>query len=369
MMRFIYVSSLVMALVGCDKSSGGKGNQTDVNHSLDSNPAEQTQMLTDTVEVVIIPTYQELSKRADALLVAVTTFDKDRSQTNLDAMRAAWSATRSPWEQNEGFLFGPVEIGGYDEAIDTWPLNATDLRKVLTTTTTDAKIATADRNQKGFHAAEFVIYGENTANFASFKPVSAFTDNEMAYLSAVVRAISKIGQQLAADWSTAQGDKPAYKDTLITAGEPGNTTYPSRQAAMQTLIEKMAGICHEVSSAKIATPLSTRAASDVESQFSFNSLKDFADNVRSVQNIYTGTYPTTGKSGASLSALVAKSNPDLDQRMKKGINDAITAIQAIPEPFPKAIADSSNDAVISAAQHALNDLETLLLNDVEALVK
>jgi len=365
----ICVFSLVVVLFGCGKSSGGKGDIVDTNRVLGSTPAEETQMLTDTVEVVIIPTYQELSRRADALLAAVMTFDKDRSATNLEAMRAAWSATRSPWEQNEGFLFGPVENSGYDEAIDTWPLNATDLRKLLSTKANDAVVATADRNQKGFHAAEFVIYGENAAKFDSFKLSSAFTDNEMAYLSALVRAISKIGQQLAADWSTAQGDKPAYKDTLVTAGELGNTTYPSRQSAMQTLIDKMAAICHEVSSAKIATPLSTRAASDVESQFSFNSLKDFADNVRSVQNVYTASYPATGKSGLSLSALVAKGNPELDQRVRKSIGDAITAILAIPEPFPKAIADSNNDAVITSAQQALNKLESLLLNDVEPLFK
>ena len=43
----------------------------------------------------------------------------------------AWVAARVPWEQSEGFLFGPVDTFGYDPAMDSWPVNRTDLDAVL----------------------------------------------------------------------------------------------------------------------------------------------------------------------------------------------------------------------------------------------
>ena len=36
-----------------------------------------------------------------------------------------------PWEQSEGFLFGPVETEGIDPGIDSWPVNMADLDAVL----------------------------------------------------------------------------------------------------------------------------------------------------------------------------------------------------------------------------------------------
>ena len=45
-------------------------------------------------------------------------------------------AARTPCEQSEGLLFGPVETHGFDPALDTWRFNATDAQALISKTIT-----------------------------------------------------------------------------------------------------------------------------------------------------------------------------------------------------------------------------------------
>ena len=83
---------------------------------------------------------------------------------------------------------------------------------------------------------------------------------------------------------------------------------------------------------KIGRPNSGSSVDDrnyIESPYSLNSIEDFQDNIISIRNAYCGS-----KSGdASLSDYIKARNPQLDANVRKAIEDAITAIAAIPEPF------------------------------------
>ena len=120
----------------------------------------------------------------------------------------------------------------------------------------------------------------------------------------------------------------------------------------------MIGIVDEVGNGKISDPFSESNHELVESQFSFNSLLDFENNIRGVENIYLGRYLQSD--GAGLNDLVRRNNPELDTQIRNKIDTAINAIQAIPFPFRDSIKDEQGRVLISTAIDKVVELQTLL---------
>ena len=88
-------------------------------------------MLNDFANTVVLATYTDLDSKAGELLAAVKALEGDTSQANLEKAQQAWKATRTPWEQSESFLFGPVDTQGLDPALDSWPVDHVNLQSVL----------------------------------------------------------------------------------------------------------------------------------------------------------------------------------------------------------------------------------------------
>ena len=102
----------------------------------------------------------------------------------------------------------------------------------------------------------------------------------------------------------------------------------------------------------------------VESQFSWNSLVDFQNNIRSVKNAYTGGYHN-GTSGTGLDTFINSKDAALDTQLKSEIDAAITAIGAIPQPFRNNL-DANTQ--IEAAQQAISKIQTTLESKIKTLL-
>jgi putative iron-regulated protein len=349
---------LLSAVVGAAACGGGDDTGDDTGFT-------DQQIIVDYADQVVVPTYQLLQTRTAALDAAIGTLSGAPTDPNLEAARTAWSAMREPWEQSEGFLFGPVSAQGWDPAMDSWPLNQTDLEAVLASSDTldQAYISNLPETQKGFHTVEFLLWGED-----SQKTAAEITTRELEYLNALSDELVAITTDLAASWTAGVDGQPAYRTVFTTAGDPQNTAYPSLNAAAQEILGGMSGICDEVANGKIADPYDARDPNLVESQYSFNSLLDFADNVRSVENAYTGDFPLGTRTGRGLTDFVAAKDAALDTRVKAEIAAAITALGQIPSPFRDAIQDPANDAAIEAAQEAIRTLQATIDGDLSTAV-
>src|SRR5262249_482455 len=120
----------------------------------------------------------------------------------------------------------------------------------------------------------------------------------------------------------------SYGAGFVKSGNGGN--HVSQSAAMQEIVNAMAGIPDEVSTGNIAGPVNDDEADHVESQFSFNSITDFHNNILGIKIAYYGHYSVTpAQQPDSLSALVADSDPTLDTNIVNAIDAAIAAIDAI----------------------------------------
>lgn len=326
-------------------------------------------VITNVSNNVILKTYVDLASTAADLAAKAVVLKNAPTQENLDAAKAAWRATRVPWESSEAFLFGPVSSLAIDPTLDTWPLNRRDLDNVLASgrpLTVDF-VRNLGVNLQGFHTAEYLLFGdgENGPN----KKIGAMTSRQLEYLVATTALLAEYTGKLAHAWTTnANPDEPSQPGyvTFISAPGPRNPYYNSEQAVLLEIGNGMIAIIDEVANGKLADPMGGDAGSAnpslVESPFSWNSLTDFTNNVRSALNVYTGSY--NGAAGPGLRDVIARSNPALAAQIEQRLNNTMAMIQGIAGPegldFRQAIFNPAGRARVEAVMADMANLKTFL---------
>ena len=314
-------------------------------------------MLNDFANTVVLATYTELDSKAGELLAAVKALAADTSQANLEKAQQAWKATRKPWEQSESFLFGPVDTQGLDPALDSWPVDHVNLQSVLDSNdalTVDF-VSGLEDTQKGFHTIEFLLFRDGDQRKAS-----DITDRELAYLVSTTENLKASTSQLRLAWAP-EGEN--FSNIVAQAGA-GSAVYPSQSAAVQEMINGMIVIADEVANGKISDPYNESDTTLVESQFSFNSITDFQDNIRGIQNVYMGQFINDGQ---GLNDFVNSKDADLDVRFQQEVQAAIDAIGAIPDPFRDSI--TVNRSAVQVAIDAVSKVQQTLEQDILPLVQ
>ncbi len=314
-------------------------------------------MLNDFANTVVLATYTELDSKAGELLAAVKALAADTSQANLEKAQQAWKATRKPWEQSEAFLFGPVDTQGLDPALDSWPVDHVNLQSVLDSNdalTVDF-VSGLEDTQKGFHTIEFLLFRDGDQRKAS-----DITDRELAYLVSTTENLKASTSQLRLAWAP-EGEN--FSNIVAQAGA-GSAVYPSQSAAVQEMINGMIVIADEVANGKISDPYNESDTTLVESQFSFNSITDFQDNIRGIQNVYMGQFINDGQ---GLNDFVNSKDADLDVRFQQEVQAAIDAIGAIPDPFRDSI--TVNRSAVQVAIDAVSKVQQTLEQDILPLVQ
>ena len=339
-------------VVGC-----GSDDETDEPDDSQAAAFDASTMLNDFANTVVLATYTELDNKAGELLTAVKALAANTSQANLEKAQQAWKATRRPWEQSESFLFGPVDTQGLDPALDSWPVDHVNLQSVLDSNdalTVDF-VSGLEDTQKGFHTIEFLLFRDGNQRKAS-----DITDRELAYLVSTTENLKASTSQLRLAWAP-EGEN--FSNTVAQAGA-GSAVYPSQSAAVQEMINGMIVIADEVANGKISDPYNESDTTLVESQFSFNSITDFQDNIRGIQNVYMGKYMTDGQ---GLNEFVNSKDADLDARFQQEVQAAIDAIGAIPNPFRDSI--TANRGAVQTAIEAVSKVQQTLEQDILPLVQ
>ena len=235
------------------------------------------------VHQLVLPTYGALSERADALAGAAGAVSESPSVETVEAARLAWLAARGPWERSEAFLFGPVDQEGHDPYLDSWPVNVTDLRKVLDLSTgpetlNAATVDSLSEGLRGFHVVEYLLFADpegNPVDAAEAAGLFAADTRRGEYLVAVTEALRDQATALLADYDTAEGDFAAQ---IISAGD-GSEVYLTRSAALSDILNAIAGIADESAQEKLLAPVEEGDVTILESRFSGNTLGDVLDNI------------------------------------------------------------------------------------------
>jgi uncharacterized iron-regulated protein len=347
---FILLLPLFLFLNACKKN----------NH--DDNPSvSETEVLTDFANVLANPNYQDIQLKAFELNLAAQTLNTSVTSANLIAAQNAWRAVRIPWEQCEGFLFGPVEDFNYDPETDSWPVNTVELDSLLASSNplTLADIDNLPLSLRGYHPAEYILFG-----VGGTKTAAELNPRQLQYLTSLTESLYNSATALRNSWDVNVAGN--FTQELITAGN-GSLRYPTRKEAFVDIVSAMTKICNEVANNKMQLPFVALDSTIVESQYAHNATVDFKNNIVGIQNAYLCRYKTTGK---SLHDMVAAKNISLDNSLQTQINAAINSFNNIDENYGLAI--FTQPGQIQASQNAINTLRgslNLLNNFILTTVK
>ena len=317
------------------------------------------------VNDVIVPTYTELADDVEDLektLNGLTVNSITQSQINeacddfLDA--------RENWERSEAFLMGAASDFDIDPTIDSWPLNRSLLLNYFNNGMNDEMLE--DATILGFHALEFILFRNGqprkVAEFQGNDTYKNFTGvsgaKELAYAQTICKLLKERCYQLQVAWEGETARNAArvaavkaagldittenglsYGENLISAGVNAKSTFRSLKAAIAQVLSDDEGSCcaiaTEVGTAKIANPFSAGDISYVESPYSYNSITDFQDNIRSIRNVWYGSTngSAAGKSFKGFFDAVGQS--DVSSQCVDAFSNAITRIGQMPAPFVK----------------------------------
>lgn len=332
-------------------------------------------ILEDFTDKTVIATYSAMADNAILLKNEVEKLEGTVTNEQVSNAAQAWVNTRQYWERSEAFLFGPAAFNNLDPLLDSWPLDKNQLDQVLADVEADKIEMSAayvrenlGASLRGFHAVEYLLFRDgNARNGADITP------SELIYLKAVAQVLTEDCIALEAWWTGTENltteKQGILEDAEIETAEPfGNemknagqagSRYSSLYAAIEEIIQGAMDIADEVGNAKIADPVESGNVLDVESWYSWNSLDDFQNNIRSIENVYLGGLDENNR-GVGLSAFVKSKDAALDTEIQSNIENALTTIAAIGTPFRNNLNNKTGtDAAIAACGELFDSLKKI----------
>jgi predicted lipoprotein len=300
----------VAMLTGCGGGSGG--DSAPKVSDLTDNAANKA-LVNNITDTVIVAGYTTLHAKVGALADALEVLENDQTQARLSSAQTAWKAARVPWESGEGHIFGPIDTQGVDPASDSWPVIKSDLDGSLGGWAVgDSTDAFADE-VRGFHAIEYILFGDGSTT--NTRNIADLSNKQIAYAHALGESMEKQMKILLDAWNGGY-------TTTFKALSPA--------AAAEELLGGLTGIADEVGNGKMGDPYNDKDTTLVESQFSWNSTTDFANNITSMKSVWD----------AGMDDLVAQIDSDKATEIGTQITQAIKEI--------KAVSDADGDGEIDA---------------------
>lgn len=323
-------------------------------------------VLANVVDNVIVPTYTKLADDVEDLentLNGLTVSNITQSQINKAC--EDFKGARENWERSEAFLGGAAADFDIDPTIDSWPLNRSLLLNYFNNGMNDEMLE--DATILGFHALEFILFRNGAprkvSEFQTNDSYVGFTSitgaQELAYAQTICKLLKQRCFQLQVSW---EGETPAnagrmavvksanlkyqtvnglsFGENMKKAGiSGGKSTFSSLKDAISQLLSddegSCFGICNEVGTAKIANPFANADIAYVESPYSYNSITDFADNIRSIRNIWLGSTNRSANDYSFHTFFASVNKQDVNQAVEGAYVAAIASISNMPSPFVK----------------------------------
>ncbi|MBQ8655938.1 MAG: imelysin [Prevotella sp.] len=318
------------------------------------------------VSNVIVPTYTKLADNTEDLestLNGLTVGSITQAQINKAC--EDFKEARKYWEQSEAFLMGAASDFDIDPTIDSWPLNRSLLLSYFNNGMNDEMLD--DATILGFHALEFILFRDGQPRkvaelqkndtYKNFENITGA--QELAYAQTICTLLKQrtfqlqvawegetsanakrvaVVKQAGLDYTTSNG--LSFGDNLINAGISGSkSTFTTLKAAIAQVLSddegSCVGIANEVGTAKIANPFANGDVSYVESPYSYNSITDFRDNIRSIRNIWLGSTDRTANKYSFHTFFASVKSDTVNNNVENAYVSAIAGISNMPSPFVK----------------------------------
>ena len=317
------------------------------------------------VSDVIIPTYTDLADDVEDLEETLNGLTVSNiTQAQINEACEDFKDARENWERSEAFLMGAASDFDIDPTIDSWPLNRALLLSYFNNGMNNEMLE--DATILGFHALEFILFRngqprkvaelQGNDTYKNFERISGA--QELKYAQTICTLLKQRCFQLQVAWEgqTAKNASRmavvraagldyltenglSFGENLMGAGQNSKSTFKTLKAAIAQVLSddegSCVGIANEVGTAKIANPFSAGDISYVESPYSYNSIRDFQDNIRSIRNVWYGS--TNGSAASTSFDAFFKSvgETTANSATVNAISNTISKIGSMPAPFVK----------------------------------
>ena len=313
---------------------------------------------------IILPGYKSLSMATGSLDSAIIDFSANPNGASLSNVRALFKSAYIAWESVS-------EYDGFGPAYNVQPTLAGLNLFPTTTTRIDSNInagndnvnAFSNASAKGFPALDYLLFGAGNNTLANYT-TDAQASNRKQYLSAISADIKTEVNTAYAGWAARGGN---YINTFV------NGTGNSISSSLGLLINSMDQDFEVLKNDRLGIPLGKQPPGailpvlpkEVEAYYSGISAQLALAQLKAVQNIYLGS-GTQGNGPGLQDYLIeagAKYNGGLlSDTVKAYFSSAVSALQAIPDPFSATI--QSNAAPADALYAEIQQLVVMLKTDM-----
>lgn len=366
--------------------------------------------------------YQDSLITARTLKSAVESLVNAPSEATLMQARAAWLASRAPYQQTEVYRFGNAIVDDWEGRVNAWPLDEGLIDYVSTSYGTESdenafysvnvianptikvggeeidasKITPAllaDELQEageveanvatGYHAIEFLLWGQDlngTGPGAGNRPATDFDpanctggncDRRVTYLISATNLLIADLEEMVANWEPGAAARVA----LVQNGEDNG---------LATILTGMGSLSYgELAGERMKLGLLLNDPEEEHDCFADNTHNSHYYNVVGILNVYNGRYRRIDGSvveGPSIADLVAAADSGVDAELSGRLSKTLSAAEAMVrraetvEAYDQMIGEGNEkgnatvqgviDALVSQTQSIERAVAALKLNNI-----
>jgi predicted lipoprotein len=280
----------------------------------------------------ILPGYARFAAEAQNLA------DQAQQSCAVDDLRPAYNAAFDAWLGVQHLRFGPVEQGGLGLSIAFWPdPKGSGARAQMALLTGDAAqlepqaFAKQSIAARGLFALERLLY-----------PSGDLPADACPLIRATASDLAAVAAQVNAAW--IQG----FADTVLTAGEPGNTTYLTRPEVRQVLFTALVSALEFIDDNRLGRPLGSFTTPRPERAEALASGRPLRNIILSLQ---------------AQKELVETLTPDVPQTIA-AFDHALDLANALDDPDLAGVAQPDSRLKIEILQQAVEHLRETVLAEL-----
>ncbi len=366
---------------------------------------------------IALAKYEDSLSTAKALDVAIDALIANPSAETLDAARAAWKASRVPYQQTEVYRFGNAIVDDWEGRVNAWPLdeglidyvdagygtesdeNSLYTANVIANTKIEIDGQEIDASSltpeflsgtlqeagdieanvaTGYHAIEFLLWGQDLNGTGPGAGVRPYTDYDKAnctggncerraeYLKSASTLLVADLQEMVDNWKDGGEARKALEDGDANSG-------------LSVILTGMGSLSYgELAGERMKLGLLLHDPEEEHDCFSDNTHISHLYDAVGIREAYLGSYKRVDGStveGPSLSGLVRETDPALDTELTGKLDATVAKMEAIAaraeagEAYDQQIGEGNTEgnATVQAAIDALVDQTKSIERVVTAL--
>ncbi|WP_027392274.1 imelysin family protein [Aquimarina latercula] len=325
---FLTVVVLVLILAACS-SSDDSGETTD--------NFDRKAMLENVADNIVIPAYQNFSTNMAALKVATSDFVGTTDESNLVALRQAWSTAFISWQSVSMFEIGKAEEISFRNFMNVYPVSATNIEANISSGTYDLT-SVSQQDEQGFGSLDYLINGlsDSDAAIVGFYTDATTGTNYKNYLTDLVTRMDDMTSEVLNDWTGT------FRDSFV------NNNGSSATSSLDKLVNDF--IFHyekHLRAGKIGIPAGVFSGNPLDDRVEAIYKGDlsktlFNANLDALQDFFNGKDFSSNATGQSLKTYLdflntIKDGEDLSSLINNQFNSARTIATNLNEDFSEQV--------------------------------